>query len=94
MVAAFASLWIKAVASMRSAFWAQVRKLLSRRCDRLKPNLRLTHQLRATRMVARAVRHFDLTKSVELHLCPADARLSAKFEHATAKIIAHALTIS
>ena len=82
MVAAFASLWIKAVASMRSAFWAQ------------KPNLRLTHQLRATRMVARAVRHFDLTKSVELQLCPAAARLSAKFEHATAKIIAHALTIS
>ena len=30
----------------------------------------------------------------ELHLCPAAARRSAKFEHATAKIIAHALTIS
>jgi hypothetical protein len=27
-------------------------------------------------------------------LCPAAARRSAKFEHATAKIIAHALTVS
>jgi len=44
-------------------------------------------------IAARAVRHFGLTKSLLL-LCPATARRSAKFEHAAAKIIAHALTIA